>query len=143
MLIASLFYKYSDYIITRNQEKQIIDGKDLIINTYINANSSQTYGLELTSRHTIATWWDVMPNINIYDNSSINNNANNNNSNPQRWSWFGKLNTTFKIPNNWSIQFSGDYQSKTIIPQGNSGGEGGGRGGGVFNMLALQLSRVY
>ena len=142
MLIASLFYKYSDYIITRNQEKQTIDGKDLIINTYINANSSQTYGLELTSRHTIATWWDVMPNINIY-NSSINNNANNNNSNPQRWSWFGKLNTTFKIPNNWSIQFSGDYQSKTIIPQGNSGGEGGGRGGGAFNMLGTTTAQGY
>lgn len=143
MLIASLFYKYSDNVITRNQVKEIspIDGKEVIINTYINANSSQTYGLELTSRHTIATWWDVMPNINIY-NSSINNNANNNNANTQRWSWFGKLNTTFKIPGNWSVQISGDYQSKTVIPQGNNGGEGGGRGG-PFNMVGTTTAQGY
>lgn len=140
MAVTSLFYKYSDQIITRNQVKEIspINGKEVIINTYINVNSSQTYGLELTSRHSIAAWWDVMPNVNIY-NSSINNN----NANTQRWSWFGKLNTTFRIPDNWSLQIAGDYQSKTVIPQGNNGGENGGRGGGPFSTLSTTTAQGY
>jgi hypothetical protein len=45
-------------------------------------------------------------------------------------SWFGKLNNNFKLPHNISVQLSGDYQSKTILPPGGSGG--GGRGGGFM-----------
>jgi hypothetical protein len=45
------------------------------------------------------------------------------------------VNNTFRIPKkNISIQLSGDYQSKTVLPPGGSGssGGGGGRGGGGF-----------
>ncbi len=48
-------------------------------------------------------------------------------------SWFAKVNNTFKLPKNFTIQLSGDYQSKTILPPGGSN-SGGGRGGfgGMF-----------
>ncbi len=44
-------------------------------------------------------------------------------------SWFGKLNNTFKLPKNFTLQLSGEYQSKTVLPPGGNGGGGGGRGG--------------
>jgi len=46
-------------------------------------------------------------------------------------SYFFKINNTFRLPNNFSIQLSGDYQSRIISsPGGNSGGGRGGYGGG-------------
>jgi hypothetical protein len=40
------------------------------------------------------------------------------------------LNNTFKINKGWSIQLSGDYQSKSALPVSTSNSGGGGRGGG-------------
>jgi hypothetical protein len=43
-------------------------------------------------------------------------------------SWFGKVINNFKLKKSWSIQLSGDYQARTVLPPG-GGGMGGGRGG--------------
>src|SRR6185295_5507485 len=43
----------------------------------------------------------------------------------ERLSYFGKLNNSFKLPKNYSLQFTADYQSKTILPSGRGGGGGG------------------
>ncbi len=144
MLMVTLFYKYSNDIVTRYQTKETnpISGKDVILNTYINANSSQNYGIELTNKSTVATWLDIMPSINIY-NSSINSSNISAALNNQRWSWFGKLNTTIKIPNNWNIQLSGDYQSETVLPQNTGGGGRPGDGGGPFMSLGGTTSQGY
>ena len=50
-------------------------------------------------------------------------------------SWFGKVNNTFKLPKNFSVQFTAVYNSKTVLPPG---GSGGGRGGGMGMMLVAQ-----
>jgi hypothetical protein len=71
-------------------------------------------------------------NINFY-NASINaSNVTNAGATTSRLSYFAKWNNNFKLPANFSIQFSGDYQSKSVLPQssGNGGGFGGGGGGG-------------
>ena len=48
-------------------------------------------------------------------------------------SYFFKINNTFRLPKNISIQLSADYQSKTIsAPGGRGGGGRGGFGGGMF-----------
>jgi len=39
-------------------------------------------------------------------------------------SMFGKINNSFTLPKNFSIQLSGDYQAKTIIPPSSGGGMG-------------------
>ncbi len=44
-------------------------------------------------------------------------------------SWFAKTNNTFKLAKGLSLQLSGDYQAKTILPPGGGGSGGGGRGG--------------
>jgi hypothetical protein len=44
----------------------------------------------------------------------------------ERLSWFGKWNNNIKFGKGFNFQLSGNYQSKTVLPQG---GSGGGRGG--------------
>jgi len=136
--MASIYYKFTDDLITRYQiaEEGPIKGDTLLINTYINANSSYIGGLELINRHAVTKWWDLTTNLNFYS-SQINITDPNMVQQDAIISWFGKINNSFKLPKNFTLQISGDYQSKTILPPGGSGGGGGGGrgpggGGGMF-----------
>ena len=62
---------------------------------------------------------------------------------PRLTSYFVKVNNTFKLPKNVSIQLSGDYQSKTVLPPGGSGGGRGGFGGGMMFGGAPSSSQGY
>lgn len=128
--IASVYYKYTTDLITRYQSKELnpITDSLVIINTYINANSSYVGGLELIGRNTITKWWDVTSNINIY--TSKINTVDTIPTVGQTYSWFGKINNTFKLPKNFTLQLSGDFTSKTVLPPGGSAGGGGGGGRG-------------
>lgn len=129
--LASLYYKNTTNLITRYQVKEnnVTNGKDVFINTYINANSAYVTGLEMTLKTKMTKWWDLTSNLNLFT-SKININLANQPQQDQFASWFAKLNNTFKLPKNFTVQLSGNYQSKTVLPPGGSGGEGGGRGGG-------------
>jgi outer membrane receptor protein involved in Fe transport len=122
-LLASAYFKYTKDMITRylTEGTNPVTGKTDIINTYINANSGYVTGLEITSVNPVTKWWDMTSNINIY-NSKINTENVNELSQDALWSWFGKLNNTFKLPKNYTIQLTADYQSKTNIPVNNGGG---------------------
>ena len=96
-----------------------------------NAASSYVTGLELTLKTKMTKWWDMTSNVNLFT-SKINTGIAGQAEQDQFASWFGKLNNTFKLFKNFTMQLSGEYQSKTILPPGGSGGSsgGGGRGGG-------------
>lgn len=115
--LASIYYKYTNHLITRYYDTAIneISGKTDYISTYVNANSAQSYGLEMTSVNKINAWWDITLNVNIY-NSKINTDNIAGTSQDAMWSMFGKFNNNFKLPSNFSIQLSADYQSKTNLP---------------------------
>ena len=125
-LMTTVYFKYTNDMITRflKEDTNPVTGEQDIINTYINANSGYITGLELTAVDPLTKWWDMTSNINIY-NSKINTDNINELSQDAIWSWFGKLNNTFKLPKNYTIQLTADYQSKTNIPV-NSGGGGFG-----------------
>ncbi|MGN6801774.1 MAG: outer membrane beta-barrel protein, partial [Ginsengibacter sp.] len=129
-LLASIYYKHSDNLITRylSPGTNPFTGKEDIINTYINANSSYSYGAELTSINKLAKWWDLTTNVNVYQSKINTSNIAATASQDALLSWFGKLNSTFKLPASFSIQLSADYQSKTNLPVNNNQG-GPGRGG--------------
>jgi outer membrane receptor protein involved in Fe transport len=135
--IASLYYKNTEDLITRFQVKETsqISGEDVVVNTYINANSSYVTGLELVSKNKMTKWWDLTSNLNLFT-SKIN--VTGQPSQDQFVSWFAKINNTFKLPKNFTLQLSGDYQSKTVLPPG--GSSGGGRGGGGFGGMFGQAS---
>ena len=137
--LGSLYYKNTNDLITRYQisENNSVTGKDQLINTFINASSSYVTGLELVSRNKMTKWWDMTTNVNFYT-SKIKTGVAGQPDQDQFASWFAKMNNTFKLPKNFTLQLSGDYQSKTVLPPGGSGGGGGfgggggGRGGGGF-----------
>ncbi len=120
--LASLYYKHTNNLITRylDSETNKTTQKVELINTYINANSSYSYGAELTSVDYVTKWWDLTANVNIY-NSKINTDNITGTSQPSIVSYFGKLNNNFKLPSNFSIQLSGNYQSKTNLPVSGGG----------------------
>ncbi len=132
--LASVYFKNTNHLITRFQEL-VFDSvlqNQVIINTYENANSSYLYGVEMTSTNTIWKKFTVTANVNFYD-SYINGSNIEANLTTSQFSWFGKLNLTYKLPANFTLQASGDYQSKTSVPQtGGGGGSGMGRGMGGF-----------
>ncbi len=126
-ILASVYYKKTDDLITRYQDKGIhpLTGADVLINTFVNANSSQAYGAEITSVNYLTKWWDVSTNINVY-NSKINTDNLKQTSQDGMWSWFGKFNSNFKLPAKFTTQFTATYQSKTNLPISTGGGFGPG-----------------
>lgn len=126
-ILASVYYKYTNDLITRylDTAENPATGKQDIINTYINANSGYSYGAEFTAVNTIAKWWNVTTNINVYNSKINTDNIAGATSQDALWSWFGKLNNNFTLPHNFSIQLSGDYQSKTNLPVTSNTGQPG------------------
>lgn len=137
-LLISAYYKHTTNLITRYLDSETVDKKLIYINSYVNAQSSDNYGVELTSINNIKKWWDVTTNLNLY-NAKINT-SNVKNAVPQDaiLSWFGKVNTNFKLPKNLTIQLSGNYQSKTNLPVSQNQGQMGPPG-----MQAQSSSQGY
>lgn len=128
--LATVFFKQSNNLISRfvyRDKNAIIPGDSAFFSTFINANSGTSFGLELTNKIAITTWWDATVNLNIF-NSIINDKALNLTN--DLVSWFAKANNNFKLGKGWTFQLTGDYFGKTVLPQGSGGG--GGRGGGGF-----------
>jgi ferric enterobactin receptor len=115
--LTSVYYKHTTNLITRYLQQDInpISGKTDLINTYINANSSENYGVELTYTNKVQKWWDLTANVNFY-NSKINTSNIANSTNTQLWTVFGKINNNFTLKKKWTIQLSGDYQGKSNLP---------------------------
>lgn len=126
--LGSVYYKNTTDLLSRYQFTEYSDlvGDSVIINSYQNASESYSYGVELTSRNAFTKWLEVTSNLNLYnsiiDGSNIEKGLRN-----EQFSYYAKLNTNFKLPSNYSIQLTGEYQSKTAIPV-NTGGRGGGGG---------------
>jgi len=115
--LASLYYKYTDNLITSYQTTEYNEALDKLerITTYENANSAYSYGGEFTTVNYVKKWWDFNLNVNIYK-SKINTDNLNELSQDALLSWFGKWNNNFKLPGNFTIQLSAAYQSKTNLP---------------------------
>lgn len=146
-ILISGYYKQSNNLITRYQirEASAVPDKDILINTFINANSSKAYGLEFTARNPLYKWLEVTTNLNFF-NSSINSSNLEQNLNNSLWSFFGKINANIKMPSNFTLQLTGDYRGKSILPQTSGGGRGGGGswgGGGGWGGFVQTTAQGY
>jgi outer membrane receptor protein involved in Fe transport len=132
-LLVTGYFKNSTRLITNYQAREYDSflKKEVIINTYQNANESFVYGAELTSKHHFATWIEMTFNLNAYQ-SKINAGNIQTNLTNERFSWFAKNNITIKLPKNITLQLSGEYKSKSALPMGGGGGGGMGRNNGWF-----------
>jgi ferric enterobactin receptor len=115
--LFSAYYKLTTNLITQYIDTAVnaLTGGEALINTYVNAHSSRTVGAEFTSVNSLNKWWDMTTNINLY-NSFINTSNLNETSQSALWSWFGKLNSNFKLPSKFKLQLTFIYQSKTNLP---------------------------
>lgn len=142
-ILVSGYYKQTDNLITRYQVKEpsASPGKDVLINTYINANTSKASGVEFTARNPLTKSIELTTNFNVF-NSSINSSNLQEDLNNSLWSFFGKLNANIKIPQNFTLQLAFDYRGKSILPQ-NSGGRGGWSGGGSWGGFSQTTAQGY
>jgi len=142
-LLISAYYKHTDNLITRYlaQEVNPVTDSIVFINTYINANSSFVGGMEFIVKNKVTKWWDATTNINLY--SSKINGSDSVKTAGQIYSWFAKINNSFKLPKNFSFQLNADYTSKTVLPPGGSSGGGGGRGMGGFGPMSSGGAQAY
>jgi len=142
-VMVSIYERHSDNLITAYQSlgTNPFTGEQAIISSYINANSSDKYGVELTAGWDLAKWWNITANANIY-NATINTGNGSNVVNNTYLSGFGKLNNQLRFPKKWSAQVSGVYQSRTnLLPDTKNEGFGGGRG--MFGQQASSSSQGY
>ncbi|MBS1973910.1 MAG: TonB-dependent receptor family protein, partial [Bacteroidetes bacterium] len=118
--------QYSDTI-SAHQYQQLNNAgisPNAILNTYINANTTNRYGAEFTLQHTLSKNFDVTPSLNL-QYRTIKADVNNISLSNQGFNWGGKLMANYKtdITNSplWSnigLQLSGQYHSPRVIPQG-------------------------
>ncbi len=131
--LATAYFKNTNNLITNYQFRDknpdtatnYPKPDSVLISTYANANTSYNVGLELTTKTKFAKWWDFTVNVNVY-NSTLKAGALAGGANNSQFSMFGKINNSFTLPKNFSIQLSGDYQAKTILPPSSRSGGGGG-----------------
>ncbi len=142
-VLLSLYGKNTNDLITRYQYRaphpDIARTDSVLLGTFANANRSYTFGLEITGKNKIMKWWDLTTNINLYQ---VQIDAGNipGTEDSRQFSWFGKLNNSFTLPKNFSIQFTADYQAKTLLPAQGGGARGGGGGGGMWGHFGMNQS---
>ncbi|MBN8788641.1 MAG: TonB-dependent receptor [Terrimonas sp.] len=118
--------QYSDTISAEQYVQLQNAGVDpnAILNTFVNANTTNRYGAEFTLQQKFGSNFDITPTFNLQyrtTNADIDKvNLSNSGIN-----WQGKLTTNYKIKtdrskvfNNLGFQLIGEYESPRIIPQG-------------------------
>lgn len=112
--IASAYYQYTENLIQRYRRFNA-DGTTYSQNR--NLNSAYTYGLEVTNKTNILSWWDATVNINVFRNILQGSNVDQS-LNRSGFGGFGKLNTSWRLKQDVSIQLTGNYFAQTVFAQG-------------------------
>ncbi len=133
--LASIYYRnttsditrYSDTLTTTqyNQLQSAGVGPNAILNTYINAKSTNRAGLELTLQQKFNDNFDITPNVNI-GYRKVNADQNSLALSNEGFDFSAKFTSNYKIKtanasnvfNNLSFQLTADYHSPRVIPQG-------------------------
>src|SRR5690606_36464708 len=110
--------QYSDTISAQQYEALQEAGVDpnAILNTYINASTTNRYGAEFTLQHRIGKNFDITPTINL-QYRTVNARINDLDLNNEGFNWEAKLITNYKIItekskffNKLSFQLLGEYE---------------------------------
>ncbi|MCC7523419.1 MAG: outer membrane beta-barrel protein, partial [Chitinophagaceae bacterium] len=95
-----------------------------ILNTWVNASTTNRYGAEFTLQQTLAPNFEVTPTLNL-QYRTVKANINNVDLSNKGFSWEARLISSYKIKtdrsalfNNLSFQLIADYESPEVIPQG-------------------------
>lgn len=112
-------------------------GTDTLLTTFVNADNNNSYGAELTLKNTFFKIWDVTTNVNLYQ-TELTYTQDKQRYKNSNFSWMAKINSELKLPANFTLQISGNYQAPTIALPSNSGGGRGGGGGFMMVPVSAQ-----
>src|SRR5690606_17746312 len=116
-IIVSTYYQYTQNLIERYRILYAETGTSFTQRR--NLNAGVTYGLELTGQlQLINKVWDMTLNTNFFRNEILGSNIDPTLDN-SGFGWFAKLNTTVKLPKEFSLQFNGNYEGPKVVAQGN------------------------
>lgn len=112
-LLVSVYYKRADDLITSYLVTEFNEdlGREAIVITYANSNSSQAYGAEATLKNSFFNMIDLTTNVNVYQSTVDASNVEAN-LKIDRMSWFIKENLQVKLPAGFTVQLTGEYRSK-------------------------------
>ncbi len=137
--LASVFSRYLTDLITRYQFSEFNPtiNRNVLVTSFINANSSTAIGLEMNYRCTLFKIFETNTNFNAYHAFVNGRNIDSASTNRQHTFSF-KENAAIRFAYSWSVQINGEYQSRAAFINDGSGGGGGGpfsftssgRGGG-------------
>ena len=152
--VAGIYYRHSTNLITGYTYVDSSLSGYPYMSSYLNTSTSNTYGLELIDKTTIAKIWDLIGNFNLY-NTAINGiptaisvingiptvmgvYATN-----QQMSWFAKITSTWRLPLGISFQVTGQYHSKTVLPNSGGNSSSSGNNNGRFGGGGLGSATGY
>ncbi len=132
--LASVYFRnnpdditqYSDTITAAQYAQLDNAGVDpnAILNTYINANTTNRYGAEFTVQQKFGENFEVTPSLDL-QYRTVNANVKGLDLSNEGFSWEAKLTANYKIVtakksffNDMSFQFLAEYESPEVIPQG-------------------------
>jgi outer membrane receptor protein involved in Fe transport len=112
-LLVSIYYKRASDLITNYQFTEFNEdlGKEVLITSYANSNSSQAYGAEMTLKNSFFDVVDFTTNVNVYQSKVDASNVESSLV-IDRLSWFVKEMVQVKLPAGFSLQLSGEYRSR-------------------------------
>jgi len=132
-LLGTLYFRnnprditqYSDTITAEKYEELQNAGVDpnAILNTFINAGTTNRYGAELTLQQKWGSF-DITPSVNL-QYRTVNASVGSVDLSNEGFNWSGKLTANYRIKapaqkviHNLNFQVIGDYESERVIPQG-------------------------
>jgi outer membrane receptor for ferrienterochelin and colicin len=127
-----VYYKNATDLITGYQFAEYNEAldRDVIVSTYANSNSSTAYGVELIFKDKFWDKLELTTNFNFY-NSQVNAKNIESDLSNEQFTWLFKENVNLKLPADFMLQLSGQYQSRTAFALNSGGQRHGGWGGGA------------
>ncbi len=116
--LVSAYGRYSEQPITNIAYQSAFDST-VLVNTFVNGQNSIRYGLENTIRRTFFKKLTATANFDVfyvYLTSGIINNQPSTVS--QGWSYKGKLNLSYSLPWQMTLQINGNYEAPKVIING-------------------------
>lgn len=113
-LNATIFYKNIQNSVAK--VRQIIGG-DTTLTTFQNLNQYNSFGIELIASHRLTKWLRTNGNVSVFQ-SDIQGQTQSGEFNRSNLSLTARLNFQVKVSKNLAMQFSNNYRSPLLTPQG-------------------------
>lgn len=120
-VLVSLYYRNTNNAITDFYVDTTLNlngqAQRVVLSYPINAATRNSYGAEFTVRNQLTKNWDITTNVNL-SQTKIDAKSGSTDYSNSGFTWFGKVNSNTKLPLNFTLQVTGVYEARQILPQG-------------------------